>query len=127
MRIWPAPVLSYFGALALMFVLAFASVVVRGPLAFDRSASWRQARDEAREASSSSFPDVRALRAQRAKAHLARALSVRPAFAEGFLLMAALSRETGDAQSGRALSAYAQTLDPSRADLQAAARALQEP
>ena len=114
-------------ALALMFALAFASVVGRGPTAFDRSASWRQARDEAREASSSPSPDVRALRALRAKARLAQVLAVRPAFAEGWLLMAALSRERGDLTGGRAQSAHAQSLDPSRADLQAAARALQEP
>ena len=55
------------------------------------------------------------------------ALAVRPAFAEGWLLLAALSRETGDLTGGRELAAYATSLDPSRADLQAAARALQEP
>ena len=114
-------------ALALLFALGLGSVLSRGPAAWDSSAVWRQARDEAREASSSPSPDVRALRAARAKARVLEVLAERPAFAEGWLLLAALSRETGEVASGRALAAYATRLDPSRADLQEAARSLQEP
>lgn len=114
-------------ALALVFGLAFTSVVGRGPSAFDRAASWRQVREEVRRAEAAPSPEVRALRAERAASRLRQALAVRPAFAEGWLLLAALSRETGDVERGRLRAAYAASLDPSRSDLQAAARVLQEP
>jgi O-antigen ligase len=114
-------------ALALFFALAFASVLAGGPSAFDRTASWRRVREEVQLAAEALTPEVRALRAERAATRLGQALATRPAFAEGWLLLAALSREAGEAKIAAVLAAHAAALDPSRSDLTAAARALQEP
>jgi hypothetical protein len=54
-------------------------------------------------------------------------LARRPAFAEGWLLMAAIRRAEGHPDEGRRLADYAVSLDPSRADLEAGARVLREP
>jgi O-antigen ligase len=109
------------GAGAILSAAFALTLAVRGPRAFDRAAAWNDAREEVRAAAVSTGPEVRALRAERATARLRAIVSRRPAFAEGWLVLAALAHEKGDTQRGRELAAHARTLDPSRPDLDRAA------
>jgi hypothetical protein len=95
-----------------------------GHSTFDRDAAWREVRSEVQAAASATSPEARALRVERATARLRELLSTRPAFAEGWLLMAALRQEAGDATEARGLAEHAGALDPTRAELQAGVRSL---
>jgi O-antigen ligase len=112
------------GAGAILFAAFAVVLTVRGPRAFDRAAVWNGVREEVRAAAASTGPEVRALRAERATARLRAIVSRRPAFAEGWLVLAALAQEEGDAQRGGELAAHARTLDPSRPDLERAAEVI---
>jgi O-antigen ligase len=114
-------------AAGLLFGVAFFGVAAQGPRLFDPAHALRQARAEVRGAATARAPEVRDLRVSRGTAALKSLLNERPALAEGWLLLAALSRASGDLESARALARHALVLDPTRADLGTQARALQQP
>lgn len=109
---------------AIAFAAMAIVLVAGGPRAFDRAAGWNDVRGEVRAAAGSAQPEVRRLRVERATERLRAIVNGRPGFAEGWLLLAAVARETGDAERGRELASYARTLDPSRPDLEQAAKAI---
>jgi O-antigen ligase len=86
--------------------------------------AWLQAGAEAALARRAPAREVRELRVERAHAAAREAVSLRPAFAEGWLLLAALERERGGAEAARDLARHAAWLDPRRPELAAAAEAL---
>jgi O-antigen ligase len=114
-------------ACALVFAGLAGGVAIAGPQGFDRDVRWRDVREEVREAAAAGTPDARGLRIERATSRLRETLRRRPGFAEGWLLLAALRHEAGHAPEAKALAAHAISLDPSRPEIGAAARALQSP
>jgi O-antigen ligase len=109
---------------ALVFAAAAAAAAWLGPRGFDRDARWRQVRREVREAVAAPAAEVRDLRVQRATPLLEETLRLRPAFAEGWLVLAALRKAVGETAEAGRLAGYACSLDPSRSEIQEAARSL---
>ena len=68
---------------------------------------WAQIRREVREADRAGSSEARALRVERSRARLSDMLARRPAFAEGWLLLAALRREEGRSEEARQLADHA--------------------
>jgi hypothetical protein len=85
---------------------------------------WLAARQEAVRAASSVDPAVRRLRLERAEASLVRLVSLRPAHAESWLLLAGTRAALGDRAAGEALARHAAWLDPGRPGLAEAAKGL---
>jgi O-antigen ligase len=110
---------------ALAFAAGAVLAAASGTRGFDRTAVFRDVREEAQAAVASPTAPGRALRSERARARLGALLRVRPALAEGWLILAALDREAGDLPRARQLAAHALWLDPSRPELRAAVERVQ--
>jgi tetratricopeptide (TPR) repeat protein len=110
------------GLLAILS-LALLTAAARAP-----EAPWLAARLELQAAAQATLGEARRLRLERAEAELRRALELRPAQAESWLLLAHTERALGRRDRARVLASRALELDPQRTGLaEAVARISAEP